>query len=169
MVCHDIPQDCSAEKWLGRLHGGLGIATVGAVGAVGAGAAFAAITGEATASTATMGVAALPEMRRYKYDDTLATGCITAQATLGPLIPPSICFIVYGIATQTSIGKLFIAGIFPGLILAAGFMIYIYMRCRLNPAMGPKGAPSSLKSKLVVAIIIGVFPQISTFLPYLLK
>jgi len=133
----------TAEKWLGRLPGGLGIATVGA------GAAYAAIVGDAASSTATLTAVSLPEMRRYKYDDALATGCIAATATLGPLIPPSITFIIFGIATYTSIGKLFVAGIVPGLLLALFFMSYIYIRCRRNPKLGPIGAPSSFKAKLI--------------------
>jgi tripartite ATP-independent transporter DctM subunit len=132
----------SAQKWFGRLRGGLAIATVGA------GTLFAAIVGDATASTATFGVTALPEMRKHRYSKILATGAICAQATLGPLIPPSICFIVYGLATYTSVGELLIAGIFPGLILSFFFMLYIYIRCRLDPSMGPSGDKTSFRTKV---------------------
>ncbi|MFC1901859.1 TRAP transporter large permease subunit [Chloroflexota bacterium] len=132
----------TANKWLGRLHGGLGIATVGAS------TLFAAVVGDSLSSTATMGTVALPEMRKYKYADTLSTGCIASGGTLGPLIPPSIGFIIYGILTEQSIGALFIAGILPGILVAVSFMLYIYFRCVRTPAMGPRAAVSSFREKL---------------------
>ena len=132
----------TAYKWIGHFKGGLAIATVGAS------TAFAAIIGDATSATATMSAAALPEMRKYEYDTALATGCIAAAATLGPMIPPSVSFIVYGLITITSIGSLFISGIFPGIILALLFSLIIYFRCARNPKLGPKGPRYNLRTKL---------------------
>lgn len=133
----------TAYKWLGRMPGGLAMATVGAC------TGFAAIVGDPMSVTATMGVTSLPEMRRYKYDDRLSSGVIAAGATIGPMIPPSVSFIIYAILTQQSIGKLFIAGIVPGLLLAIAFMALIYLRCRLNPSLGPPGGGSSWRERLV--------------------
>jgi C4-dicarboxylate transporter DctM subunit len=102
----------AAYKLVGDIRGGLGIATI--IGCAG----FAAICGSTSATAATMGRIVLPEMKRYGYDDTLATGTVAAGGTLGILIPPSTVAIVYGYLTEQSIGKLFVAGILPGLILA---------------------------------------------------
>ncbi|MDI6755264.1 MAG: TRAP transporter large permease [Thermodesulfobacteriota bacterium] len=130
-------------SWLGRLPGGLAMATVGGC------AGFAAICGSSVATSATMGVVALPEMKRFKYADTLATGALAAGGTIGILIPPSICFVVYGVITEQSIGKLFAAGFFPGLLEAALYIITIYILCRRNPQLGPRGLSVSLKEKIV--------------------
>ena len=105
------------EKWSRRMPGGLGIATIGAC------AGFAAVSGSSVATAATMGTVALPEMKRYQYDPKLATGCVAAGGSLGILIPPSVVFIVYGIMTQQSIGKLFVAGILPGVLLTLSFIV----------------------------------------------
>lgn len=123
----------AAYHWLGRLPGGLAMSTVGAS------AAFGAICGSGPATSATMATVALPEMKRYRYDMSLATGCVAASGGLGMLIPPSIVFIVYAILTELSIGKLFIAGIVPGLIITALFCVVIYVRCMRNPCLGPPG------------------------------
>jgi len=88
-------------------------------------------------------------MKRYKYQDALATASIAAGGTLGILIPPSGIFIIYGILTETSIIKLFVAGIIPGIILSLMFMVMIYIRARLNPTIAPPGLPTSLREKLV--------------------
>jgi TRAP-type C4-dicarboxylate transport system permease large subunit len=96
-----------------------------------------------------MAMITLPEMKRYKYDDSLAAGSIACGGTLGIMIPPSIGFIIYGIITQESIGKLFIAGIFPGILQAILLLITIYISCKLNPALGPPGPSTSLKEKIV--------------------
>src|SRR4030042_1558663 len=93
---------------LGRLPGGLAMATIAGC------AGFAAICGSTNATAAAMGKVALPEMKQYGYDDSLATGCVAAAGSLGILIPPSTIFIFYGIMTEQSIGKLFVAGVFPG-------------------------------------------------------
>ncbi len=132
----------TVHKWLGHLPGGLAIATVGAC------AGFAAVSGSSVASAATMGTVALPEMKRYKYDPSLSTGCIAAGGTLGILIPPSVGFIVYAMLTNQSIGELFIAGILPGILMALVFMIIIYLRCRRNHRLGPPGPATSFKEKI---------------------
>lgn len=110
----------TAYKWLGRLPGGLAMATVGAC------AGFAAVSGSSVATAVTMGTVALPEMKGYKYDSALATGCVAAGGTLGILIPPSVPLVIYGILTEQSIGKLFLAGFLPGILQAISYMITIY-------------------------------------------
>jgi C4-dicarboxylate transporter DctM subunit len=123
--------------WMGHLKGGLAMATVMAC------AGFAAVCGSSLATGATMGMVAIPEMDKYKYDPRLSTGCVAAGGTLGILIPPSIGFILYGILTEESIGKLFMAGFLPGVLLAGLFIAAIFIQCWLNPQMGPKGERSS--------------------------
>jgi len=123
--------------WMGHLKGGLAMATVMAC------SGFAAVCGSSLATGATMGMVAIPEMDKYKYDPRLSTGCVAAGGTLGILIPPSIGFILYGILTEESIGKLFMAGLLPGLLLAGLFIAAIFIQCWLNPRMGPKGERSS--------------------------
>jgi tripartite ATP-independent transporter DctM subunit len=133
----------TAHKWVGQLKGGLAIATVAAC------AAFAAVVSISTVSAITMGKAALPEMKKFKYDERLAAGCVAMGGTIGVMIPPSMAFILYGILTKTSIGSLFMAGIIPGLIQAGLYIALIYTRCRLNPAMGPAGPKTTFKEKAV--------------------
>jgi tripartite ATP-independent transporter DctM subunit len=128
--------------WMGHYRGGLAMATVMAC------AGFAAVCGSSLATGATMGMVAIPEMNKYAYDDRLSTGCVAAGGTLGILIPPSIGFIIYGILTEESIGRLFMAGIIPGILLASLFIGAIYIQCRLRPQMGPKGDRSTWKVKV---------------------
>jgi len=106
------------DRWLYRLPGGLALSNIGAC------AVFAALTGSSPACCAAIGKMGIPEMRRRGYPDEIATGSICAGGTLGILIPPSITFILYGIATETSIGRLFLAGVMPGLLLTALFMLW---------------------------------------------
>ena len=106
------------DRWLYRLPGGLVISNLGAC------AIFAALTGSSPACCAAIGKMGIPEMRRRGYPDDVATGSICAGGTLGILIPPSITFILYGIATETSIGRLFLAGVMPGLMLTGLFMLW---------------------------------------------
>ncbi|HPC49818.1 MAG TPA: TRAP transporter large permease subunit, partial [Kiritimatiellia bacterium] len=122
----------AANSWLSGLKGGLAMATVGAC------AAFGAICGSGPATAATMAAVALPEMRKHKYDDALASGTVASAGGLGMLIPPSVVFIVYGILTEQSIGKLFIAGILPGIVVALLFCLTIHVLCLANPALAPK-------------------------------
>jgi len=128
-------------SWVGQFRGGLTMATV--LGCAG----FAAICGSSTATAATMGKIALPEMKRYNYDDSLATGTVAAAGTLGVLIPPSTILLVYGFLTEESIGKLFIAGVLPGILLSLFFVATVFVICLRNPALGPPGAPTSWKKK----------------------
>ena len=128
--------------WVGGLRGGLTIATVLAC------AGFAAICGSTAATAATMGKIALPEMKRYGYDDTLATGAVAAAGTLGILIPPSTVFIVYALLTEESIGKLFIAGIVPGILLTLLFIATVALLCASNPRLGPPGPATSVAQKV---------------------
>jgi C4-dicarboxylate transporter DctM subunit len=131
----------TAYKWVGSLPGGLAVATIGAC------AAFAACTGSSMASIGVITKATLPEMLRYKYDPRLATGAIASGSTLGILIPPSVPFIIYGLFAQVSVGKLFIAGILPGLLLAGLFVLTIYIIVRWKPSMGPRGPRSTWQEK----------------------
>jgi C4-dicarboxylate transporter, DctM subunit len=133
---------CS-EKWLGRMPGGLAVATIVAA------AIFGAVSSAALAATVTIGLMALREMKRFNYDPQLATGCICVGGSLDTLIPPSSLFIIYGILTETSIGKLFSAGIVPGLILAIFYVITILIMCRLKPHFGPRGPKYTFKEKVV--------------------
>jgi len=139
----------------GQMRGGLAIATIAAC------AGFAAMCGSTNATAAAMGRVSLPEMKRYNYDDSLATGSVAAAGSLGILIPPSTIFIIYGIMTEQSIGKLFIAGVFPGLLLASLFMAVVVLLCLRNPALAPAGAPTSWKEKL--AGLTGVIEMLVLF------
>jgi len=130
-------------KWLGQYPGGLAMATVGGC------AAFAAVSGSSVATAATMGTVALPAMRKYKYSDRLALGSIAAGGTLGILIPPSIVFILYGILTEQSIGKLFLAGFLPGALAVLLYLSVIFIQVRLNPQLGPSGPKTKLKEKIL--------------------
>ncbi len=123
----------AAYAWIGHWRGGLSSATIVAC------AGFAAVCGSSVASAVTMGRVCLPEMKRYGYDDRLATGTVAAGGTLGILIPPSTAFIIYAILTEQSIGRLLLAGFFPGILLAALFVITITMWTRRNPELGPPG------------------------------
>jgi len=142
--------------WVGQFRGGLTMATVFAC------AGFGAICGSSTATAATMGKIALPEMKKYNYDDTLATGTVAASGTLGILIPPSTILIVYGILTEESIGKLFIAGVLPGILLSISFAATVVILCLRNPAIGPPGASTSWGDKL--RAITGIIETIILFL-----
>ena len=133
----------AANVWLGHRRGGLAMATVGAC------AGFAAICGSSVATGATMCSVALPEMRRYRYADSLSTGSIAAGGTLGILIPPSVIFVLYGIMTEQSIGKLLLAGIIPGLALTLLFMLVISLVTAVNPALGAAGPLSTWRQRLL--------------------
>jgi C4-dicarboxylate transporter DctM subunit len=132
----------TAYKWVGAFRGGLSIATVAAC------AGFAAVSGTSVGTAATIGKIALPEMKKYNYDGSLATGCVAAGGTLGILIPPSTVFIIYGLLTEQSIGKLFVAGILPGILLSSLFILTIVLMTRNNPELGPPGPRTSLREKI---------------------
>jgi tripartite ATP-independent transporter DctM subunit len=130
-------------RFIGHIPGGLAMATVAGA------AAFGTVTGSATATAATFGSVAYPEMDRYHYSKKLSTGIIAVAGTLGSLIPPSVTLIVYGMITETSIGKLFLAATIPGLIVTFMFVAVIYGWCKINPSLGPKGASSTWKERWV--------------------
>ncbi len=144
----------AAYVWIGRLRGGLASSTV--LGC----AAFAAVSGSSVATAVTIGKVALPEMKRFGYADGLATGSVAAGGTLGILIPPSTGFVLYAILTEESIGKLFIAGILPGLLLAVLFVAVISIVTTLRPSAGPVGPKTTGREKLVASLkslpLIGV-------------
>ena len=130
------------NTWFGAFRGGLALATVGACGA------FAAICGSSIATAATMSKVALPEMKRFKYADSLATGSVAAGGVIGILIPPSVILVLYGILTETSIGDLFIAGFVPGILTVIGFMIAISITTKIWPHLGPAGVKTTMAEKI---------------------
>lgn len=132
----------ASYKFIGHIPGGLAMATV--VGAT----AFKAICGSSSATAATFAVVAVPEMDRYNYSRKLSTGIVAVVGTLGILLPPSVTLIVFGIITEQSIGKLFLAGLIPGLMIAAFFLIIIYGWCRIDPELGPRGERSTWPERL---------------------
>lgn len=132
----------TAHKWFGRFPGGLAISTVFASGG------FAAITGSSSAAVVTLGTVALPEMKKFHYSEKLAAGTIAAGGTLGILIPPSLGFILYAILTEESIGRLFMAGIIPGILEVLFYTITILLVCWINPSMGPRGPKTGLREKI---------------------
>jgi C4-dicarboxylate transporter, DctM subunit len=131
----------SAYKFMGHVPGGLAIGTVAAA------TAFKAICGSSPATAATFATIAVPEMDRYGYDRRLSCGTVATVGTLGILIPPSVVLIIYGILTETSIGKLFLAGIIPGLMVAVSFVVTLLGWCAINPKLGPKGEKSTWKER----------------------
>jgi tripartite ATP-independent transporter DctM subunit len=146
----------SVDAWMGHLRGGMAIATIGTC------AAFAAVNGSATATAATIGAVALPEMKRYGYEDGLATACVAAGGTLGILIPPSSILVLYGILTEKSIGKLLVAGFLPGILQAILFMITVYILVRRNPKLAPVQPEASFKEKVTSLKV--VWPVLVVFI-----
>ena len=147
----------SAYKFLGHIPGGLALGTVVAA------TMFKAICGSSPATAATFATIAVPEMDRYGYDRRLSCGTVATVGTLGILIPPSVVLIIYGILTETSIGKLFLAGIIPGLMIAFSFAATVIGWNIINPSLGPRGERStwaqrfaSLPSVLLVGLIFTV-------------
>ncbi len=146
------------DKWFRRLPGGLGIATIAAS------AGFAALSGSSVAGAAAMGTIALPEMKRFNYAPRLATGVVAAGGTLSFLIPPSLGFVIYGMLTEQSIGKLLIAGIFPGLLLSLAYMAIIIFQVKMNPSLAPV-TPGKVSWREKLLALSGVW---ETFLVFLL-
>jgi C4-dicarboxylate transporter DctM subunit len=132
----------TAHKFVGHIPGGLAIATV--VGAT----VFKAISGSSVATAATFSSIAVPEMDRFGYSKKLSTGIVATVGTLGILLPPSVVLIIFGVITQQSIGKLFVAGIIPGLLIALFFVFVIVGWCKIDPSVGPKGKVFSWKDRL---------------------
>src|SRR5690554_1418428 len=150
----------AARAWLAGVPGGLAIASV--IGSAG----FAAVSGSSIACSAAMGRIAVPEMMRYRYDPSLATGTVAVAGTIGALIPPSIIMILYGVIAQSSISKLFLGGIAAGLVTAVGYIVVIYLRVKINPSLAPDASEAvpwhekiaSFKDTWpVFLIMIGIF------------
>jgi len=159
----------AAALWMRRLPGGLGVATVAAC------AAFAAVCGSSPVTAATIGAISVPEMIKNGYDKRLALGATAAGGTLGILIPPSVPMILYGVITETSIGKLFLAGILPGLMLAVLLSLVVILQVLHNPKLAPRlPAPAAGGERwralgavgpvllLAVIIIVSIYGGIAT-------
>ncbi len=136
-------------KFMGSVRGGLAMATVTAC------TAFGAVCGSSPATAATMATVGLPEMKRYNYDDELATGSVASGGGIGMIMPPSVVLIIYGILTEQSIGALFVAGIFPALLVTLLFILCIYIRCRISPEQGPPGEKFSWPEKFKALLGLG--------------
>jgi C4-dicarboxylate transporter DctM subunit len=145
----------SAYRFVGHVPGGLAMATVGGA------TAFKALCGSAVATAATFSSVAIPEMDRYGYSRTLSTGVVATVGTLGCMLPPSVYLIIFGLITEQSIGKLFLAGIIPGLAVAALFMLTIYGWARINPSIAPAGERSTWKQRMAslpeVGVVLAIF------------
>jgi C4-dicarboxylate transporter, DctM subunit len=146
--------DC-VYRFIGHIPGGL------AIGTVIAGTLFKAVCGSAVATTATFTTIAVPEMDRYNYDKKLSCGVVATVGTLGGMIPPSVPLIIYGLITGASIGRLFLAGILPGLLIAFSFIVTLVGWCKIDPTLGPRGDKSTWKARIgslpSVAWVIGIF------------
>ncbi len=147
----------AAYRWMGHMKGGLASATIAAC------AGFAALSGSSLAAAITMGRVALPEMKKFNYSDSLATGSVAAGGTLGFLIPPSGGMIIYAVLTEQSIGRLFMAGVIPGILLTLLFIGAIYLTVLRRPEAGPPGNKASwaerraaLFSALPFVIVVGI-------------
>ena len=139
----------SAYKFLGSIRGGLAIATVSAC------TAFGAVCGSSAATAATMATVGMPEMRRFNYADELSAGSVASGGGLGMIMPPSVVLIIYGILTEQSIGKLFVAGIVPAILVTILFAITIMIWCALRPEQGPKGERTSWKARFKSILDLG--------------
>ena len=158
----------TARQWLGHLPGGLAIATI--FGCAG----FAAACGASTASAAVMGKVALPELKRFGYDQKVAAGCVAAGGTLATMIPPSVIMVIYGFIAEQSIGALLLAGILPGLLQALTYSVMLYFRFRSNPALGPSIAAVAWRERLrslsgtwgmfalIIIVLGGIYTGFST-------
>lgn len=146
----------TAYKWFGHRRGGLAIATIGAD------ELFAAICGSNTATAATMGAVALPQMKKFNYSTILSSGTVATGGTLGTVMPPSVVLIIIGLQTEQSIVKLFLGGILPAILLGLLFVLTILVMCRINPDVGPAGPKTSFKEK--VRSLTGVLEAVIIFL-----
>ena len=144
------------NNFIGHFRGGVAMASVGAC------AAFGAICGSSLATAATMGQVALPELKRYNYAGSLATGALAAGGTLGIMIPPSVPLVIYAVLTQESIGKLFMAAIIPGLLALLGYLLVIRIVVTLKPEAGPAGA--RVPAAVALRSLVGVIPILLVFL-----
>jgi tripartite ATP-independent transporter DctM subunit len=146
----------AAHVWLGHYRGGIAMAAVGGC------AGFGAVAGSSLATAATMGQVALPELKRYNYSGSLATGALAAGGTLGILIPPSVVLIIYAIIVEANIVTLFQAAFLPGIIAAAGYMLTIAIIVRIWPNSGPAAARATRAEKL--AAMLDIWPVLLIFL-----
>ena len=145
------------DKWLRRLPGGLGMATIASI------AGFSAISGSSIAASAAFGKVAYPAMRRFNYSPRLAAGTVAAGATIDFLIPPSLGFVIFGMLTEQSIGKLLISGIIPGLLLAGAFMIILYCWVKFNPNSA-LSSPDAVSWKEKISALKGIWGTVVIFL-----
>jgi tripartite ATP-independent transporter DctM subunit len=145
----------AANAWLGGFRGGLAMATVTAC------AGFGAVCGSSLATAATMAKVAVPPMRAYRYHDSLAAGSVAAGGTLGIMIPPSVPMVFYGIMTETDIGKIFVAGILPGMLGAVLYSLSIWVTTLRNPEVGPAGPYTPLRAKIIA--LKGVWGMLALF------
>lgn len=146
----------SFDKWFRKWPGGLGIATIAAC------AFFAALSGSSVAASAAMGTIAIPEMRRFHYAPKLAVGVVAAGGTLSFLIPPSLGFVVYGMLTEQSIGKLLISGLIPGIFLSLAFILIIVFQVKFNPSLAP-ATPGEISLKEKILALSGVWETLLVF------
>ncbi|CUA85859.1 TRAP transporter, DctM subunit [Chelatococcus sambhunathii] len=149
----------AADRVFGRMRGGLAMATVLSCGG------FSAVCGSSLATAATMSKVTMPSMRRFGYADSLATGAIAAGGTLGILIPPSVVLIIFGLLTEADIGKLFLAGIIPGIVGIVGYLLAVMVAVRLNPEQAPpvrEVHPMTRRDAVSVAAVLGLFAFIMT-------
>lgn len=144
------------DKWFRRLPGGLGVATIAAC------AGFAAVSGSSVAGAAAMGNIALPEMKRFHYHPKLSAGVVAAGGTLAFLIPPSLGFVVYGMLTEQSIGKLLVAGILPGLFLSIAYIIVVVGQVKMNPALAP-ATPGNVTFGEKIKALKGIWETLLVF------
>lgn len=152
-IAHDLFR--AAYAFVGNVRGGLALSAMAAC------SGFSAVCGSSYATAATMAKVSYPSMKKYGYSDELAAGTIAAGGTLGILIPPSIIMVVYGILTQTNIGDLFIAGVVPGLIGLAAYMVAIRIIAALNPSHAPRGESTPWPEK--IRALSGVWPFLLLF------
>lgn len=139
----------AAYKFLGSIRGGLAIATVSAC------TAFGAVCGSSAATAATMATVGMPEMKRFGYGDEMSSGSVASGGGLGMIMPPSVVLIIYGILTEQSIGKLFVAGILPAILVTVLFIVTILIWCMLAPSQGPRGDTFPLRAKLRSLLDLG--------------
>ncbi|MBU7007724.1 TRAP transporter large permease [Phosphitispora fastidiosa] len=145
----------AAYKWVGQFRGGMASTVILAS------SGFAAICGSNSATAATMGTMALPELKKYKYDDTLSSGVVAAGGTLGVVIPPSTVLLVIALQTEQSVRQLFVSSIIPGVILTMTFLAIVFFLCMRNPELGPAGPRTTFVDKL--RSLIGVIPTLALF------
>ncbi len=145
----------AANVWLGHHRGGIAMAAVGGC------AGFGAISGSSLATAATMGQVALPELKRYNYSGSLATGALAAGGTLGILIPPSVVLIIYAILVEANIATLFQAAFIPGILAALGYMATIAIQVRINPEAGPAGPRATRQERW--AALYDIWPVLVIF------